>query len=125
MPKYHPKIMDAARELKWNPHDQWNVEKIAEVINQCVTEVIIEQKSTILKTIADQFSKYVETSPNILCGTLVLKGTRFPLAKVFSELANGHNLNGIAIEYNFDRKCLWPFFHKIAAYLSEVEGDKS
>ena len=125
MPNYHPKIMDAATKLKWNPHDQWNVERIAKVIDQCVIELMAEKELKLVDILAEKFSEYIETSPHVRGGVLAIKGTRFPLSRVIAELGGGVSIHEIAIEYELDEDCLSGLVGSVADYLYQIEGDKS
>lgn len=59
----------------------------------------------------------VEINSEIMGGTPVLKGTRFPICKIFAELIGGMNLKEISEEYNLDLSQIELLMVEITEYL--------
>jgi uncharacterized protein (DUF433 family) len=56
----------------------------------------------------------VESKPRVLAGTLVLRGTRFSVAQLFGELAEGESIDTIADDFELDRDSLSALLHAMA-----------
>ena len=61
----------------------------------------------------------IEVDPLVCSGKPVLVGTRFPLARVFAELAEGHRLGEIAEDYDLDVSALESAFEGLAIFLDQ------
>jgi uncharacterized protein (DUF433 family) len=59
----------------------------------------------------------VESDPEIRGGTPVIKGTRIPVARVFSEIAGGMTCYEIAADFDLDVSMLVGIFEGLACYL--------
>lgn len=61
----------------------------------------------------------VESKPQILAGTPVLKGTRFSIAQLFAELAEGESIDTIAADFELNRESLSAILHSLAVCLEQ------
>lgn len=59
----------------------------------------------------------VEVNPNKVGGVPVLKGTRFPVAQLLSQVADGDSLCDIAENFDLDCDQIRAVFHALAAQL--------
>lgn len=59
------------------------------------------------------------SDPEIRGGTLVLKGTRFPVSRVLAEVGDGSTLEEIADLYRLDLTQLKTLFEELALYFEE------
>jgi uncharacterized protein (DUF433 family) len=60
----------------------------------------------------------VEVHPKRLGGVPTLKGTRFPIAQVLSQLADGDSIDDLAENFDLDREQLSTLLHALAACLN-------
>ena len=57
----------------------------------------------------------VEINPNVRGGKLVLKGTRFPVSRLLSEISEGkYSLREIANDYNLDFETVEKFIEALS-----------
>lgn len=59
----------------------------------------------------------VEISSQKLGGIPVLRGTRFPVSQVLSQLADGDSVEEVAENFELDREQLTTLLHVLSAYL--------
>lgn len=59
----------------------------------------------------------VEVSARKFGGIPVLKGTRFPIAQVLSQIAEGDSVDDLAENFDLDPECLRTLLHALAACL--------
>lgn len=64
----------------------------------------------------------VDSKPQILGGAPVLKGTRFSIAQLFAELAEGESIDAIAADFELDRASLNSILHALAVCLEQPAG---
>ena len=57
-------------------------------------------------------------NPDILGGKLCLAGTRFPVARLFAELAEGYTVSKVADEYDLDELQIRKVLASFAQYCS-------
>lgn len=72
-----------------------------------------------LEMARSEVSAVVVRDPAIRHGAMVLKGTRFPVARVFAELSEDYKLSDIADNYDLDLEKLSRLFMALAVYLDE------
>ena len=70
-------------------------------------------------SMATSFVGLANIDPEILSGKLVVDGTRFPISRIFAELADGSTLNEIADEFFLDKEKVKRLFQTIALVLEE------
>jgi len=58
----------------------------------------------------------VEQDPSVMAGMPVLRGTRFPLSRLFAELADGLSINVIADDFDLDLNDLSQIMDGFALY---------
>ena len=78
-------------------------------------EWFIERLSGALITLRD----LVELNPGVMGGMPVVKDTRFPLARVFAELADGLSVAEIADDYSVDEEVLKQIMDAFAGYFGK------
>ena len=59
-----------------------------------------------------------EVNPKRLGGVPTLKGTRFPIAQVLSQIADGDSIDDLAENFDLDREQLSTLLHALAACLN-------
>lgn len=69
------------------------------------------------KTDILSLSEEIEINPNRHSGKPVLKGTRFPVASIFAEMANGRSHQEIAEDFDLNPKQISKLFQEIAQNL--------
>ena len=75
-------------------------------------EQFIERLSQAVGILRDR----VEADPDVMGGMPVLKGTRFPLARIFAELADGLSVAEISDDFNLDADNLKQLMNGFACY---------
>ncbi|GAG36836.1 unnamed protein product [marine sediment metagenome] len=63
----------------------------------------------------------VTIDPDIMHGRPVLKGTRFPVAQLIAELADGHSTSDIAEGCGLDIKTITDFLFELAFYFEGMK----
>lgn len=66
----------------------------------------------------------VDSRPQVLGGVPVLKGTRFSLAQLFAELAEGESVDTVADDFEVDRDSLSAILHAMAVCLNQPMADE-
>jgi uncharacterized protein (DUF433 family) len=64
-------------------------------------------------------SEVVVRDPAVRHGAMVIKGTRFPVSRIFAELSEGYKLSEIADNYDLDLEKLNQLFMALSMYLDE------
>ena len=62
----------------------------------------------------NNLNQFIEQEATVRGGVVVLKGTRFPLGRVFSEIAEGVSLDDVAEDYSLDLNLLQEMFRELA-----------
>jgi len=61
----------------------------------------------------------VEVNSRKMHGVPLLKGTRFPVAQVLSQIADGDSIDDLAENFDLDREQLASLLHAFSAYLDK------
>lgn len=70
-----------------------------------------------IRSAAAALDECVEASNRKCSGVFVLKGTRFPLAQLFAELADGKNIRSIAKGFGLNQDQMNTLLHALAVCL--------
>jgi uncharacterized protein (DUF433 family) len=68
--------------------------------------------------------RYVAINPDKLGGVPLLRGTRFSIPELLSEIAEGDSTDDIADNFELDKQHIQEFLHALAVFLDKPRYEK-